>query len=126
MIEINNINLEYTQLSKEPKMGYNDEYIEYTMMSGKIKRLYKGKRFYTSISYPYLLDNQRDVINSLLQLQRTQGYLSAKIDTPFGLFEGNVIIELNNSQARFMYSSVLDDYVWTNWELNIKAVDYDN
>lgn len=126
MIKINNINLEYSQIGKEPTMGYSDEFIEYTMMSGKVKRIYKGKRFYTSITYPYLLDTQRETINSLLQLQRLQGFLPAKIDTPFGVFEGNVILELNNNQSRFTYSQVLGDYVWTNWELSIKAVDYDS
>jgi hypothetical protein len=126
MLKVENINIEYPQIGKEPTMGYSDEYIEKTMMSGLIKRIYKGKRFYATFSYPYLLENERATINSLLATQRTQGYLNVVIDTPFGQYSGQAILELGNDQTRFMYSNVLQDYVWTNWSITVKGARYDS
>lgn len=126
MLKVENINIEYPQIGKEPTMGYSDEYIEKTMMSGLIKRIYKGKRFYATFSYPYLLENERATINSLLATQRTQGYLNVVIDTPFGQYAGQAILELGNDQTRFMYSNVLQDYVWTNWSITVKGARYDS
>lgn len=125
MLKVENINIEYPQ-GKEPTMGYSDEYVEKTMMSGLIKRIYKGKRFYATFSYPYLLENERATINSLLATQRTQGYLNVVIDTPFGQYAGQAILELGNDQTRFMYSNVLQDYVWTNWSITLKGARYDS
>lgn len=126
MLKIENIDLEYPQIGKEPTMGYSDEYIEKTMMSGLIKRIYKGKRFYANFSYPYLLEKERATLNSLLNTQRVQGYLNVVIDTPFGQYSGQAILELSNDQTRFMYSKVLDDYVWTNWSITLKGARYDS
>jgi len=126
MLKVENIDIEYPQIGKEPTMGYSDEYIEKTMMSGLIKRIYKGKRFYATFSYPYLLENERATINSLLATQRTQGYLNVVIDTPFGQYSGQAILELGNDQTRFMYSTVLQDYVWTNWSITLKGARYDS
>ena len=126
MLTVEHIDLEYPQIGKEPTMGYSDEYIEKTMMSGLIKRIYKGKRFYATFSYPYLLENERATINSLLATQRTQGYLNVVIDTPFGQYSGQAILELGNDQTRFMYSNVLQDYVWTNWSITLKGARYDS
>lgn len=126
MLKVENIDIEYPQIGKEPTMGYSDEYIEKTMMSGLIKRIYKGKRFYATFSYPYLLENERVTINSLLATQRTQGYLNVVIDTPFGQYSGQAILELGNDQTRFMYSNVLQDYVWTNWSITLKGARYDS
>lgn len=126
MLKVENINIEYPQIGKEPTMGYSDEYIEKTMMSGLIKRIYKGKRFYATFSYPYLLEKERATINSLLATQRSQGYLNVVIDTPFGRYAGQAILELGNDQTRFMYSNVLQDYVWTNWSITLKGARYDS
>lgn len=126
MLKVENIDIEYPQIGKEPTMGYSDEYIEKTMMSGLIKRIYQGKRFYATFSYPYLLENERATINSLLATQRTQGYLNVVIDTPFGQYSGQAILELGNDQTRFMYSNVLQDYVWTNWSITLKGARYDS
>lgn len=126
MLKVENINIEYPQIGKEPTMGYSDEYVEKTMMSGLIKRIYKGKRFYATFSYPYLLEKERATINSLLATQRTQGYLNVVIDTPFGQYSGQAILELGNDQTRFMYSNVLQDYVWTNWSITLKGARYDS
>lgn len=126
MLKVENIDLEYPQIGREPKMGYADEYIEKTMMSGLIKRIYSGKRFYATFSYAYLLNDQRATINALLSTQRTQGYLNVVIDTPFGQYAGPAILELSNEQTRFTYSEVLKDYVWTNWSLTLKGARYDS
>lgn len=126
MLKVENIDLEYPQIGKEPKMGFSDEYIEKTMMSGLIKRIYRGKRFYATFSYAYLLNDQRATINALLSTQRTQGYLNVVIDTPFGQYSGPAILELSNEQTRFAYSEVLQDYVWTNWSLTLKGARYDS
>ncbi len=126
MLKVENINIEYPQIGKEPTMGYSDEYVEKTMMSGLIKRIYKGKRFYATFSYPYLLEKERATINSLLATQRSQGYLNVVIDTPFGQYAGQAILELGNDQTRFMYSNVLQDYVWTNWSITLKGARYDS
>lgn len=126
MLKVENVDLEYPQIGKQPTMGYSDEYIEKTMMSGLIKRIYKGKRFYATFSYPYLLDKQRATLNSLLNTQRTQGFLNVVIDTPFGQYNGQAILELSNEQTRFAYSDVLKDYVWTNWSITLKGARYEN
>lgn len=124
MLKIENVDLEFPTIGKEPTFGFSDEFIEKTMLSGKIKRIYKGRRFYATFSYGYLLETQRQTIQTLLQTQRQQGYLSAVINTPYGQYTGNVILELNGNQTRFAYSEVLQDYVWTNWTLTLKAVAY--
>lgn len=124
MLKIENVDLEFPTIGKEPTFGFADEFIEKTMLSGKIKRIYKGRRFYATFNYGFLLEEQRQKIETLLQTQRTQGYLTAEINTPYGSYTGEVILELNNNQTRFMYSDVLKDYVWTNWTLTLKAVGY--
>lgn len=123
MIKIENIDVEFPQMGKEPKVGYETIYQEYIMMSGKIKRIEKGKRFVASFSYAYLTADQRSTIQELLTTQKLQGYLAAQISTPQGTFIGNVIIDINSDQSRFAYSEVLQDYVWTNWSFTAKAVD---
>lgn len=126
MLTVENQNIEYPQIGKEPKMGYSDEYVEKTMMSGLIKRIYKGKRFYATFTYAYLLDSERQTIKSLLDTQRQHGYLNIKINTPYGAYEGKAILEINNDQTRFAYSKVLNDYVWTNWSITVKGATYDS
>lgn len=118
--------MELPQIGKEPTMGYADEYVEKTMISGKIRRIYKGRRFYANFSYAYLTFDERTIINSLLAAQRETGYLTAQISTPYGSYSGQVIIELNQNQTRFKYDEGLGDYVWTNWTLTLKGVDYDS
>lgn len=126
MLTINNIDMELPQIGKEPTMGYADEYVEKTMISGRIRRIYRGKRFYANFSYAFLTEEQRATMNSLLGAQRQNGYLTVQISTPFGNYSGQAIIELNQDQTRFMYDETLQDYVWTNWTLTLKAVDYDD
>lgn len=126
MLVINDIDMELPQMGREPTMGYADEYIEKTMISGKIRRIYRGKRFYANFSYAFLTAEQRATLNSLLAAQRQNGYLTVEINTPFGEYYGQAIIELNQEQTRFKYDETAQDYVWTNWALTLKAVDYDD
>lgn len=126
MLKIEGVDFELPQIGREPKFGYSDEYVEKTMISGKIRRIYKGKRFYATFSYAFLTEEQIFEINELLATQRQNGFLSVEISTPYGEYSGDAIIEVNNDQTRYKYNSDTGTYVWTNWSMSIKAVDYDN
>ena len=126
MLTINGIDMELPQMGREPTMGYADEYIEKNMISGKIRRIYKGRRFYANFSYAFLTAEQRATVNSLLAAQRQNGYLNVQISSPFGSYNGQAIIELGQEQTRFKYDEEAQDYVWTNWTLTLKGVDYDD
>lgn len=126
MLTINGIDMELPQIGREPTMGYADEYVEKTMISGKIRRIYKGRRFYANFSYAFLTAEQRATVNSLLAAQRQNGYLTVQISSPFGTYNGQAIIELGQEQTRFKYDEEAQDYVWTNWTLTLKGVDYDD
>lgn len=124
MLKINNIDMELPQMGKEPQMGYAEEYVEKTMLSGKIRRIYRGKRFYATFSYAYLTSEQRTIIQQLLAAQEQSGYVTVQISSPYGTFSGQAIMELNQQQTRFAYSEVLGDYVWVNWQITVKGVEY--
>lgn len=123
MIILENYDVEFPQIGKEPKIGYTPVYNEYIMLSGKVRRIQKGKRFVASFSYAFLTATQRALIQDLLDIQKNLGYVKAIVNTPYGSFNGNVIMSLNDDQARFSYSEVLQDYVWTNWKLTLRGVD---
>ncbi len=124
MLKINNIDMELPQMGKEPQMGYAEEYVEKTMLSGKIRRIYRGKRFYATFSYAYLTSEQRTIIQQLLAAQEQSGYVTVQISSPYGTFSGQAIMELNQQQTRFAYSEVLSDYVWVDWQITVKGVEY--
>ena len=124
MLKINNVDMELPQMGKSPTMGYTDEYVEKTMISGKIRRIYKGRRFSATFSYAYMTEEERNVLDTLFAEQRQNGYLTAQIDSPYGTYNGQVILEIKKEQTRFAYSEVLQSYVWTNWQLTLKGVPY--
>ena len=126
MLKINGIDMELPQIGREPTMGYADEYVEKTMISGKIRRIYKGRRFSATFSYAYLTSSQRNTLDTLLAAQRQNGYLTAQIDSPFGTYNGQVIMTLDKEQTRFKYDEALGEYVWVNWQLILKGVPYAN
>lgn len=126
MLKINNVDMEFPQMGREPTMGYTDEYVEKTMISGKIRRIYKGRRFSATFSYAYLTSSQRNTLDTLLAAQRQNGYLIAQIDSPFGTYNGQVIMTLDKEQTRFKYDETLGEYVWVNWQLTLKGVPYAN
>lgn len=122
MLRIENIDFEFSTMNKEPEFGYTEEYKEYTMLSGKKRRVYKpGSRLNATFSYAYLTDEQKAQLYSVLTTQRTQGFLRAEIDTAKGAFVGNVHMEINNSQTRFAF--INGKYVWTNYEITLQGVD---
>lgn len=124
MLQVEGIDLEFPQISKEPTMGYADEYVEKTMISGLVKRIYRGKRFYAEFSYPFLQQEQIDIIKQLLESQRQKGYLSIDISSPYGNYEGQAILELNSNQTRFKKDPETGDFVWTNWSISVKGTRY--
>lgn len=126
MLKINNVDMEFPQMGREPTMGYTDEYVEKTMISGKIRRIYKGRRFSATFSYAYLTSSQRNTLDTLLSAQRQNGYLTAQIDSPFGSYNGQVIMTLDKEQTRFKYDETLGEYVWVNWQLTLRGVPYAN
>lgn len=126
MLKIESQDWELPQIGKEPKMGYADEYQEYTMISGLIRRIYRGKRFYATFSYGFLTDEQRAKLNDLLLTQRTQGYLNVVISSPYGEYKGQATLDINQDQTRFKYDKEAGEYVWVNWSITLKAVSYDN
>lgn len=122
MLKIESIDLEFATMNKEPEFGYEEEYKEYTMLSGKKRRVYKkGRRLVATVEYAYLTDEQIAQIYSILDIQKTKGYLRAEISTAKGDFSGNVNISLDNKQTRF--GMVNGRFVWLNFELTIQGVD---
>lgn len=124
MILLENIDFELPQIGKTPKIGYSDEYIEKTMISGKIKRIYKGRRFYATFSYAFLTDEQVSNLNSILASQRQNGYINIQIDTPYGDYNGAGILEVGSDQTRFKIDPKTGESTWVDWQMTVKGVDY--
>lgn len=124
MLKIENIDFELPQIGKEPKIGYVDEYIEKTMLSGKIRRIYKGKRFYATFSYAFLTEEQIANLNSILSAQRQNGYVTVHINSPYGNYAGSAILEVGSDQTRFSIDKKTGECMWINWQMSVKGVDY--
>ena len=122
MINLGGIDWELKTLARNPEFNYQEEFVERKMISGKVRRIYKGKRMTFTATYGYLTDTQISNMYSLLDSQRNNGYVSATITTPSGTFEGNASIEIDDSQKRFTHSDSLG-WIWTNWVIIITAID---
>lgn len=122
MINLGGIDWELKTLARNPEFNYQEEFVERKMISGKVRRIYKGKRMTFTATYGYLTDTQISNLYSLLDSQRNNGYVSATITTPSGTFEGNASIEIDDSQKRFTHSDSLG-WIWTNWVIIITAID---
>lgn len=122
MINLGGINWELKTLAPDPEFNYQEEFVERKMISGKVRRIYKGKRMTFTATYGYLTDTQISNLYSLLDSQRSNGYVSATITTPSGTFEGNVSIEIDDSQKRYTHSDSLG-WIWTNWVIILTAID---
>lgn len=122
MLFINSVNFELPQMGKEPKVGFEDEYVEKKMISGMIKRIYTGRRFKASFSYAFLTDGQRKTLYNFLSNQRERGYVDVVVSTPDITYSGQAILELNGELTRFKYDSDSGEYVWTNWQMSLKGV----
>lgn len=121
MINLGGIDFELSTLKGNCDFNYVDEYIERKMISGKIRRIYKGKRLTMTLTYGFLTDAQISNVYSLIASQRNNGYVSAAITTPDSSFEGNVTINIDDDQKRFAYSN--GKWIWTNWVLTLQAID---
>lgn len=117
MILINNTNWELDTIGKTPEIGYDYEYITKTAISGKIHRIYKGRRIYANISYATLTPTQAQNLLSLIDSNVT-----VKIRTPFDIFEGAAQIKITKMPSRFDKSNTAD--TWTEWKISIVGVDY--
>ena len=126
MLQVDGIDIEYPQIGREPQMGYADEYVEKVMVSGLVKRIYRGKRFYATFTYPFLEQDQITTIKQLLASQRVRGYVEIKISSPYGNYEGQAILELNSDQTRFKQNPDTGEFVWTNWSITAKGTRYDD
>lgn len=125
MINFNGENWELPQMKKDPEIYYSEEKIVKTMISGRRRTIFKGRRFAAVITYPYLLPDEADALESLLQSKYSTGYVVAQISTQKGTFSGNVNIWVDTAQKRFVFSNDLNDYIWTNWQIKVEAIDYD-
>lgn len=123
MLNIEGIDFELPQINKTPKMGYSEEFIEKTMISGKKKRIYKGRRFSAVFSYAVLTEDQINTFNELLELQRQQGYLNVELSSPFGTYAGGATIDIDEQQTRFKINRQTGAATWANWQLTLKAID---
>lgn len=121
MISLGGIDFELATIAPNPEFNYEDEYVERKMLSGKVRRFYKGKRMTLSLSYAYLTDQQISNLYSLLDSQRTNGYIPAIITAPSGTFTGNVHITIDESQKRF--ALIEGKWVWSYWKVLLEAVD---
>jgi hypothetical protein len=121
MINLGGIDFELPTMAPNPTFNYEQVYVERTMISGKLKRIYKGKRFTMSIAYGYLTDQQISNLYGLLNSQSINGFISASITTPDGNFTGNVMIDIDESQKRFTMKD--GKGIWTNWVVNLTGVD---
>lgn len=117
MIKLNNVDIESYIKSINPSFGFESEYYENKMISGKIRRDYRGKRFKASIKFPYLTQEQ---VNYLFDIIKGEE-INAQISTAVGLFQGNVFANLNSSQTRFAF--INNNWVWVNYELTLNGVD---
>lgn len=117
MINLGGYDFELETLASNPKFGYITEYREYKTVSGKIRRDVKGKRFSGTFSYGYLTATEIGYVNALLEAQKTSGYISARIDTADGTFDGNVFLSVDDTQVRFSAGK------WVDWKIVVTGVD---
>jgi hypothetical protein len=121
VINLGGIDFELPTLAPNPSFNWVQEYVERQMLSGKMRRVYKGRRFSATLTYGYLTDQQVSDLYGLLSSQQQNGYVAASMTTPDGTFAGNVTIDVDESQKRFTLKD--GKGVWSNWILTIKGVD---
>lgn len=121
MINLGGIDFELNTLAPNPTFNYVDEYIERKMLSGKIRRIYKGKRFNAELTYGYLTEQQISNLYGLLNSQQNNGFINATITMPNDTFNGNINISIDEGQKRYAY--INNQWIWTNWKIIIDGVD---
>lgn len=122
MLKLENIEFDLPTMNKNPTFGYEREYKEYTMLSGKKRRVYKpGKRLVASYSYAYLTDEQLSQLGNIMTAQQKNGYVNAEINMPGETFVGKVNISIDNSQTRF--AKINGRWVWIDYKITLQGVD---
>lgn len=124
MFTINNINFEFPQRSKSHTAGYKEEYLEKEMVSGKVRRLYRGKRFYADFFYPFLSTAQINNLKTILEYQRKWGYCNVEMDSAEDAFKGQAFVSVNSDQEKFETNIEENEYQWIKWSLEIESVNY--
>ena len=118
-------------MGKNPTFGYEQEFVQKIMISGKVRRVYRGKRFVAHVFFGYLPDYTDWHFNTytanglywLLDQQRRLGCLYAEITSPESTttFKGEVFLDLDESQRRFKYDADAQRYIWVGYGLTISA-----
>lgn len=117
--KINNVDVNFPQMGKEPTMGYEPVYTEKTVISGAVFRKIKGYRRVLTWSYDYLTYEQRQTFYSILN-NSTMGAYTVYCLFPAGHglerseITDTMIITMNSDQRQFMDSSV-NGVVYKNW-----------
>lgn len=123
MINLGGIDFELKTMNKNPSFYFAEEFIERKMISGKVRRKYKGKRLIVELSYAYLTEQQISDLYGLLNSQQINGSIPAIIDTFNGPFTGDVNISIDEGQKRFKYDQNTNNWIWTNWNVSIIGTD---
>lgn len=111
-------------------VDWQPELIEKKSIGGRIYRKVKGYRLVSSWTYPNLYADAR--IKLMLYLG-TYEKVYIKMDVPmhmgdseefddYKVFEGYVYMTLSSSK-KFGHSATLNDYIWSDYTLSVRAVD---
>ena len=122
MIKVDGIDFEISTLAPNGKFGYIMEYVEKKMISGKIRRIYKGRRVNIELNYGYLTPTQISNLNHIMKNQIQNGYVTIEVDIPTGSFTGQANIAVNNLQSR--YAFINGEWVWTNYEISLVSTEF--
>lgn len=122
MIKLGGIDFELKTLAPNPKFGYTFEYVEKKMISGRVRRIYRGRRVQVELNYGYLTNEQISNLDGLMKSQNQNGFISIELDMPNGSFIGDANISVNNLQSRYAY--INGKWVWTNYEIILTGTSY--
>lgn len=122
MIKLGGVDFELKTLAPNPKFGYTFEYVEKKMISGRVRRIYRGRRVQVELNYGYLTDEQISNLDGLMKSQNQNGFISIELDMPNGSFIGDANISVNNLQSRYAY--INGKWVWTNYEIILTGTSY--
>lgn len=119
MFKINDVNFELSQIGAIT-CGYSDEYIEKTMLSGEIKRIYYGKRFLLTVTFAFLTNTQISDLKTIFDSQKNIGYVNLEFDNQYGKYEGEAFLDISNKQTRFKINED-GTSTWIDWQFSLKG-----
>lgn len=125
MLKLNNVDFELPTLCREPSCGYTLEYNEYKMISGRVRRVTKGRRFSATFSFAALTDEQLSSLKAALNAMQADGHIYMEMETGVDTFKGEVLLTMNSEQTRFRYDSEKKQGVWVNWSFTAQSMDLD-